>query len=302
MSIVKYILNLNHIEMKFLLKSKMEKNKYYSLFFVLALIFSLTYCQEKNNVEINSDVKEMLDTTFPSDMGGMTSGNLVFPPGTISKITNNGSSLSYTLPDGVIYIALNGKKIGEAKTGSYTCTGTCSSGCDVVKLGSEMGCSACEPKTIACTGKESSPAIFSIGDGEGGGFIDLNAGVSFVTTKEELSNQLTGPDWDILMSHSDLTQAFDTFYKSIWPENKPDVKNSKLAVVNVFGTYVRLYVPLNTAANSRIAMATMATSCGCSTGGSGCTFEKIRKNLIVVGEKCTAGSCTSCTMSSGDIE
>ena len=244
-------------------------------------------------------------------MGGFQIGNLIMPEGTHALPSTNRSRLSFTLPEGVIYVANNGGTLGIAKDGTYTCTSDCSGGCDVMSIGENVFCSACpEGSTESCLGKwgdkeeiEEIQQSFLIGDGNNGGFIDLNQGITFAS-EIPTENRFTEPAWDVLIKTPQVAQAFSEFYGGLWPNGTPDFNRAKLAVVNVFGTYVRLYVPASMATSARlgpsIAMAN-EVSCGCSSGTGGCTQEDITKGegeeAIKIGDKCIAGGCVSCTMS-----
>ncbi|MGB3463962.1 MAG: hypothetical protein WBA74_01775, partial [Cyclobacteriaceae bacterium] len=202
------------------------------------------------------------------------------------------------------YIAsLNGRLL-LADEGGYTCTSKCSGGCDVVKLGKDIGCNACpENSTEKCIGQSSKSSYSTIGEGKGGGFVDLSGDIAFVQVGEESVNDYTLPDWDVMMQHPAISAKFEKFVNDLWGGKEIQQKSAELALVNVYGTYIRLYVPSNLK-EAKPALRTVAgdeVTCSCSSEQNGCDHEDITigKGLLSkkVGDKCVAGDCTSCTMS-----
>ncbi|HET8860310.1 hypothetical protein [Marivirga sp.] len=269
---------------------------------LMLLPFVLLACNEEK-IQNDSFLEENADINIPSDMGGINFKGVILPNGTKSEVSNDGSTLTVKLPEGVFYIAsLNGELI-SSKEGGYTCTSTCSGGCDVVKLGSEVGCSRCpEGSTEECVGKDpDDEGFYSIGEGTGGGFINKNIGISFVKSGEDRIEHFQSPDWEVLMQYPDFERAFNSFVKDLWPEGKVDRENADLVVVNAFGTYLRMYVP-SSFLSSRTDNELISggdVSCDCSSGESGCVYEEITTGPFntKIGDKCVAGACESCTMS-----
>ncbi|MEL7146652.1 MAG: hypothetical protein AAFO69_09815 [Bacteroidota bacterium] len=255
--------------------------------------------------DVNREAEELLhqlqDTAVPSDLGGLHEGHLVLPKGTMSSLSADGSTLIYTLPEEVHYIANENGELAMATMGSFTCTSKCSGGCDVVKFGEQLGCSACpEGSTDDCVGSRGL-AGFSVGDGDGGGFINLQKGISFLTAADMDMQQAepiwTGPSWNVLMSHPEIARSFNSFYEELWNGAEPDLEQAQLVLVSVFGTTVRLYVPSSLMTDGRLGIiAGEAVTCECSSGTTGCKHEDIKKGIIKVGDKCVAGNCTSCRM------
>ena len=273
---------------------------------MLMVIFGifLTSCNTKEKdglLSSASAIESFRNTSIPKDMGGLKYGGLTLPDGTTSNLSQNNSKLSMKLPKGVVFAALVHDEVISSEEGGYTCTSDCSGGCDVVKLGGEIGCSACPKESPqVCTGQHDTGAD-SFPFGRGGGFIDLRQGISFVETINP-DDQLDGPSWDVLLKHPDVEKNFERFFQSLWLEDSPKAQNSKLAVVNVYGTFIRMYVPKNMEENSRIANAILSgerVTCKCSSDESGCVYQEITTSgwpKIKIGDRCVAGSCKSCTM------
>ena len=262
------------------------------LFFMsILLIFS---CEE-------SIVDEQDLGLNTEDFSNLYYNNLKLPEGTVGIYSADRSSVRLELPDNIKYIANNDNSFIITSSGSYTCTSKCSPGCDVVKLGDDIGCSAC-PKTskedcIGSHGKTTSGNL--IGDGEGGGFIDLDLGITF-SQKSDILNQLDAPQWDVLIKHPEVNKKFEEFYSSYWPSGIPDYKNSKSIVVNIYGVHVKLLMPSNLDYRADTVSGDEVT-CACNSGTEGCIHEEINVKIGFinkkVGDKCVAGACTSCKMS-----
>ena len=87
-----------------------------------------------------------------------------------------------------------------------------------------------------------------------------------------MNNRFTEPAWDLLIKTPQVAQAFSEFYGGLWPNGTPDFNRAKLAVVNVFGTYVRLYVPASMATSARLGPSIeMAEEIGCTCSSGGTT-------------------------------
>ncbi|MEO9870775.1 hypothetical protein [Ekhidna sp.] len=274
------------------------RTKSYILILITLICFACSEDKAHSPV-INSEV---FDTKIPADMGGINFGGVVLPKGTRSELSEDGSSLKVYLPEGIVYIAqdLNGDT-GDADEGGYTCTSTCSGGCDVVKLGDEVGCSRCpEESTEKCVGKSSDDdeGIFpALGAGIGGGFIDLNSGISFVL-KNDKKPSLRAPEWEVLIKHPKVSEELDSFINEIWGDTDINIETSEVVVVSIFGTYISLKVPegFTSARTENEIIGGDEVSCDCTSGVGGCTYEAIKKFGATIGHKCIAGGCESCTM------
>jgi len=287
----------------------MKEIKISSIFIILILSVTFYTCTNDGTKSIDNTFKlkaEAQETKIPTDMGGLKYGNLVLPKGTISKVSKNGSRLDFKLPKNYIYAATDKEgKVFFAITGSYTCSSTCSGGCNVVKLGDVVGCSACPPgSTEPCTGsrgkslQKNGLSTHQIGNGYNGGLINLNYGISFVSnTSNKRVQKGKSPNFNILIAYPKIKSEFDLFLKNIWNNKSPSLKDSKEVLVNVYGKVISLYIPIKMYKNSKDQFVSGSKiSCNCSSGSSGCTLKPIKKGLFTVGHTCVAGSCTSCTM------
>ena len=289
----------------------MKKFRLLSVLVTLLFSFSFIACSsDENNLENGNYQKELLQSTeIPSDMGGIKFGSIVLPKGTMSQISKDGSRLDFKLPKNYIYVAIDADgKAFLADSGSYTCKSTCSGGCDVVKLGEVVGCSACpEGSTESCTGSrreetieaEKSSFKYQIGDGNMGGLVNLENGINFITefSKTKNSNK-NAPNFDILMKLPKFKSEFNSFFDKLWTGKSLSNENSKAVLVDFYGNVISLQIPLENFKNStEVLEEGDDISCSCSSGSSGCSLKEIKRGFITVGHSCVAGDCTSCTMS-----
>lgn len=259
--------------------------------------------------EIANQKELFQDTTIPSDMGGLKFGSLLLPKGTISKISQNGSRLDFKLPENYVYAAKDATgKVFFAIEGSYTCTSTCSGGCDVLKLGDNIGCSACPAgSTEPCVGQrgkrnvqKSDKYSHQIGDGNDGGLINLKNGISFITTRTARNKRIlpeNTPNFEFLTKHPKIKAEFDLFFNEMWDGELPNENNSKPVLVNFYGKVISLLIPIEIYQTSEIQFIAGDTiSCSCSSDTGACILKPIKKTFVIIGYTCVAGDCTSCTM------
>lgn len=272
-----------------------------SLTFILTATILIS-CSEEAPVQTPIGERNPL-LQIPADMGGINFGGVVLPNGTTSEVSEDGSTLNVKLPEGIIYIASFNNELLAADEGGYTCTSTCAGGCDVVKLGDNVGCSACpEGSTASCVGKHENSGLYGIGQGSGGGFIDLSQGISFVTPDDEKLGNFQSPVWEVLIQYPEVQEKLLAFVNELWPDETINYDKSKLVLTNVYGTYVRMHVP-NSLMNARAENELIAgdeVSCDCTSGGTGCVHEEVRAGVgslsKKIGDKCVAGACESCSM------
>ena len=241
----------------------------------------------------NSDDDISIDKpSFPVDASGIAFGNVVLPAGTVSEVSNDGGTVELILPEGVFYLGKVDNELVMANSGCWSCSGSCT-GCDVVNLGGEVGCTACKTGFIeTCVG--SSCDGLSSFSAKGGGLIDMNKGISIINNQEELNDALkNNPDWETLIQHPVISNEIDNFLSELWGGSEIDTENADLIPVNIFGTVVRLFSPKNKSINNK----SLAVTCSCASGSSGCDYQKIMKGFIHVGDKCAANGCVTCNMS-----
>jgi hypothetical protein len=283
----------------------MKKIKILSIITILILGVILYACSndEISLKEIPSQEESLQDAKIPSDMGGLKFGNLTLPKGTISKISENGSKLDFKLPNGYTYIATDESgKVFLANEGSYTCTSTCSGGCDVAKLGNNIGCSACpEGSAAPCTGKRGKTTKkkgLQIGDGFNGRIVEIKNSIKFLYKETLIQNKnVKSIKFDSLLNNFKIRNEFYNFVNSVWKGKIISDNNYKKVLANIYGTTIVMYVPKDYKQNSKVALDGSNVSCNCNSGSSGCDLEGIFKGLFRIGDKCVAGSCNSCTMS-----
>lgn len=280
---------------------------------ITILIASSIFCacsndEAENNIlnEVSSKKQLKQDTKIPLDMGGIKFGNLVLPKGTISKISQNGSRLDFKLPKNYIYVATDATgKVFFADTGSYTCTSTCSGGCDVAKIGENIGCTACpEGSTASCIGKRGRSKSTKInknqiGDGFNGRIVETTKSIHLIYKNKKIETKNIKPfKFDSLLNNSKIKKEFYSFIDNIWKGKTISKNNFKKVLASVYGTTIVMYVPVDYIQNSKVMLADGSNvSCNCDDGNSGCVLEGIFKGPFRIGDKCVAGSCNACTMS-----
>jgi hypothetical protein len=288
----------------------MKKIKILSIITILitsAIFHACSNDETENNIpnEVSSKKQLIQETKIPLDMGGIKFGNLLLPKGTISVISQNGSRLDFKLPKNFIYVATdkNGK-VFLADSGSYTCKSTCS-GCDVIRLGDNIGCSACpEGSTAACIGrrgKSTNTKKHQIGDGLNGRIVETKNSIHLIYEGEKIDNNNIKPfKFNSLIDNTKIKNEFYNFVDNFWKGKTINKHNFKKVLASVYGTTIVMYVPIDYSPNSKFLLSDGSNvSCNCDSGSSGCDLEGIYKagGLIRIGDKCVAGSCESCTMS-----
>jgi hypothetical protein len=243
--------------------------------------------------------------SIPKVLTDATIDGLKLPNGTTTEIISDGSTVLYNFPNGIKLLKWNRKNnvFVESSGGSYTCTGSCSSGCDVFYVQGSFACSACSPTTVTCTGKSG----FS-GDPESVesmGFIDYNVGVSFVTNKQQLENVVASSP-KFLFEVPAVIRAMKAFNVKVHGLEDPSLSvlppsEYKEVIVNLFGTIVKYNVPKSYLEKIRKSarvgeesvepMEGGKASCSCTQGTSGC---KLDSGLGYT--KCESGGCIACTM------
>ncbi|MFY0687525.1 MAG: hypothetical protein JXQ90_10195 [Cyclobacteriaceae bacterium] len=237
------------------------------------------------------------ETQIPEDFAGYDVGGYLTPEGTTAKLSQSGGRLEFHFREGLMRIGLNQNgRFVSSGGGTYTCTSDCSSGCDVVSMGGEVGCSSCpKGETAACTGSWSGddPEQFIK---EGAGFIDLYQGISLIDKPDfESMETLTSAPWDVMIQVDGVQEQLDQFILDLWGDQEIGEVATQNVLVNLFGTKGYLKVPAETAA--RINAIEGEPSCNCSSGSNDCTLEEIETEAkVMVGYRCISSSCTSCDM------
>lgn len=254
----------------------------------------MTGCQKNAKEPIDEEIS-LTPESIPKVLYNASYNSLRIPDGTTTEVWNNGSTVKLKFPKGIVLVGTTttGELFRVAET-EYTCTGSCTTGCDVLYAGGSFGCSACDPATIVCTGKAK-----SIAEILGKGFVNLGAGISFVKTKKEAASLMAGPD--VLLSIPEVREAMKAFNLKIHGTENPafsDKKQFREVGLNLFGCLVTYMAPsLSNRNASRVAedelvdAAGWSCRCDAPAGSSGCT-----KDSGIGYKKCTSGACTSCTM------
>ena len=149
---------------------------------ILVLITTVAFMTgcKKNVKEPIDDEISLTPESIPKVLFNASYDNLKIPDGTTTEVLNSGSTVKLKFPKGFFLVGTtNSGEVFRVAETEYTCTGTCTKGCDVFYAGGSFGCSACDPATITCTGKAKSLAEIL-----GKGFVNLDAGISFVKSKK----------------------------------------------------------------------------------------------------------------------
>ncbi len=254
-------------------------------FFIVLLVFS---CSDEQNTKVNDDL-----TAIPDDLGGLYLGGFVAPPGTKAVLSDGGRVLTYTLPEGYVYAGLGkDQSLVTLTSGCYQSTSYCNNGCDVVRLGDTVGCSACDPNSTGskvCTG---SPCdVMQMMDE--GGIVNTLAGIKFVERAADISglrNDL--PAWKVLEKMEVVQNELSRFITETWGD-RVLAEDGKWVVVNFFGAAAKMLVPSDYATARTLSAQNTSWNC---TQGSGCTYEAVYRMGIKVGEICRSGGGNNCQM------
>jgi len=263
----------------------------------IASIAILNSCSE-NTTDPN---EQLLGESYqiPNKLYGATVSGLRMPDGTTVERIDL-SEVRFTFPKEVqlaVYDSLS-NSVFYFPEQSYECS--CSgTGCNVVYYDGDFGCSSC---TATCTGKwiKGGPDAHSV-PYMNIGFINLDAGISFVTSDQEFESLLPTPSFmfDIPEVKIEMRKFIEGIYhtslvdESIFerfPERYTEV------ALNVFGTAFLMKIP-NDVLEQNKALARYADEggkkyeCDCTSGNDGCTLEK-----KLIGAACIAGNCTTCRM------
>lgn len=264
---------------------------------LITAVALITGCQKNAKVPSREEIS-LTPESIPKVLYNASFGNLRIPNGTTTEVLNNGSTVKLNFPKGIYLVGTDSKsgEIQQLIATEYTCTGDCTKGCDVFYAGGQFGCSACDPNTIVCTGKAKSIAAI-----QGKGFVNFNAGISFIKDKKEAANLFAGPD--ILLTIPKVREAMKGFNLKIHGTETPDFSNSKQfreVGLNLFGCLVTYMVPsasnrnssnLSESVDELLSAVNWSCRCDAPAGSSGCT-----KDSGIGYKKCTSGACTSCTM------
>jgi hypothetical protein len=220
---------------------------------------------------------------------------------TLTNVTKGGARVEFTYPEGIKFISVKEDGTYLVDPGScYECTGNCTSGCDVFYAKKKFGCNQCD-NGASCTGN-SVPCSSSNIDEARSGYVDLNAGISFIKNDANLDNFLKGPSLQILMQIPEVLEAMKKFNKEVYGEEMPDYSKLDGTVkpyfMNLFGSVAVYKIPDSYFSNARIVKSNELyvvdpgkTSCSCTSGTSGCTYDS-----GLGWEMCESGACVKCRM------
>lgn len=265
-----------------------------SAILLLVTTVALTTGCQKNYKEPNNKEINLIPQSVPKVLHNVYYNNLKIPDGTTTEVINSGSAVKLKFPPGIFLVGTTSSgEISKVDGTEYTCTGDCTIGCDVFLVGNTFGCSACNPAEIVCTGKAK-----SLEKVQGKGFVNFNAGISFVKNEEEASSLYAGPD--ALFRVPEIRKAMKAFNLKIHGIENPDFSDSKQfreVKLNFFGCLVIYMAPSKSNPNASkveedlIEPKNWSCRCDAPPNSSGCTEESGQGY-----KKCVSGACTSCTM------
>lgn len=279
---------------------------------VMLSLFPFACNKEQVKVGISSEDLTKLPSVVTSNYQLVWEG-LMLPEQTkiIIEEEQGRRSAKFIFPENIkLVLRHQDNSISLQTYGCYTCTGSCDDGCDVVKLGDEVGCTACkDDDSKTCTGKSCLSALSAKA-----GFIDMNAGISLIKKSEvEKVNFInSSPDWEVLSKIPEVQEALAMlnmkYYGVASPSKDSEQMERKAYLINLFGSPAVYYIPTSYFKNhpqSKVEdeyeelegeEANNNVKCNCESGSSGCTKEAIKNLGITVGYKCKSGSCATCKM------
>jgi len=288
----------------------MKKNENSCLGLFLLCLLLLIGCQKE---EVAKSSKESLLALpeFITEGNELSLYGFLLPEQTkiVKEKVDGRSTARFVFPTGVKLVGLNkDNSLSFSLQESYTCTGDCKKGCDVVRLGNDVGCSACEDTNKPpCTGQYTSPS-----ESLKVGFVDMNVGVSLLK-KSDKKKFISTPSWEILSQIPEVTKAIEDFNTKYYGTPKPDDSfenvEKKGYIINLFGSPAVYYIPTSYFKNNPQARTEDyyeelesesgggSVTCTCESG-TRCTKEAIKSMGMTIGHKCVSGSnCTKCKMS-----
>lgn len=272
-------------KMKFLISSTILG------FFIVAA--SIVGCQKDSKKAVENTITSAASqSSIPKVLYGTSYNDLKIPDGTTTEVLNDGSTVKFNFPKGIFLVRKTKEgEISKFMTAEYTCEGKCTEGCDVVILNKKFYCSQCEPSTITCTGKSN----VLIDHFEEAAFINFDAGISFVKTKEEAVNLFKCPDF--LFDIPEISKAIKAFNLENYGTEIPyisDPKQYREVALNLFGCLVTYLIPKNSSTSKMIADELLESKfeCDCDSEREGCTKELILGMI----KTCKSGKCSKCTM------
>jgi hypothetical protein len=296
----------------------MKSLKKINQFFVLgiALLGSILLPFACRQEKITVDESILVDTKLPSMIQKeevLSWGGFPLPAFTsISQQKVDGKSVAiFTFPEGVKFVTENeDNTVSLSERGCYSCVSTCTKGCDVAKIGDSVGCSSCDAsQPFTCTGSYCRGS-----NGIGHGFVDLKAGIEFITDEnKDKIRFLATPNWDILSQVPEIAKALGELNLKYYGTKEPTMEMANGAKkgykINLFGSRAIYYIPNAYFQNLSVAQARLESSrleeverddydditCECQRG-SGCTKERIKSGPFTVGAKCVSGGCNDCRM------
>lgn len=272
---------------------------------MISFLLFIFYTCKKTDVDRSPTPEELGFQKVPVVLNNFTIAGLKIPDGTTTKYLSD-SEIEFRFPDGWKLIELDLEKnvYNFYKEYSCTCTGT---GCDVIAIGDDVGCSSC---TKECTGKwkGSSSTMKPIINSDANddeyflGFVNFNLGIRKVE-KEELSALPAFPEH--LLNVPEINTLYETFIKEQLKTEKYNPANftdNRYVLVphpvNFLGFATFLNIPVKKEEGALMLRYMAKPKCNCDVGSSGCTLKEIETIIGThVGWKCEKGSCTTCTMS-----
>lgn len=270
---------------------------------LLSIIYLMQSCSNEDGMPITQDHIETSIYDLPEViLNDVSIGGVALPIGTTVEKVSEGK-VNFVYPNGIFEIRKDGDNgVSYHSKKSYTCTGDCETGCDVIYFDGTFGCSACSPSTETCSGKAGGGNENSRIEESFIEFLDVNAPITLLSSAKGLTKLSCLPKG--ILDLEGVNQKLESFYQDNFNEGfilSDDLDRNTddygLAPLNVFGYAMMAVVPkAKSSISIREVLQKTDVSCSCGSGNAGCILKKIKKGFVVVGYKCQAAGCTSCTM------
>lgn len=297
----------------------------------------LTACHSIDGPVLQTGPRNAITLEEPYRLGDGTT----LPVGTVLSDAEDVTGrpfIHFTLPQGYSLVSVaRGAPDAEIQSvpdaevvdqGSITCTCTTGSGCSPFKAsglgGTVVGCAntgscgQCVQVVNAISPTAAGIVILGDRDTE---LLHLDAGISFVTSREEMDS-LSCPRGAALR-WSGFTRPVGEYMAGFQLQDRPGVLRATrreelpdgytMLFLNAYGKLLRVPVQRGLTISEQVSLASFplarhsetaasepdlaSTTCRCLSGSTGCKYEKKSVPLVGYAEWCEAGACQSCQMS-----
>ncbi|MEZ4775673.1 MAG: hypothetical protein R3D00_21005 [Bacteroidia bacterium] len=238
--------------------------------------------QEPYSLEASSEHESAL-FAFPELTKDTYVGNIRIPDDTRVIPSEDGSSVTFELPENVFWVYENEEgEIVQTDAITYTCTCSGSGGCDVFNLKNTFGClhGTC---IGSCTGefeKPGEPSTTRLAPGGLGTFMNEDAGIHWVDQHTDVSSLM--PYSPVVMAKAGIKEKWDSFRTRLEMDyafhdkltgSTSKYEPTRIVAVNIMGTLGGFEVRESFYQGLlKKGIALREVSCLCKSG-SGCVLE-----------------------------